>query len=84
MLARIAAPSSAKATAAPANLILKVSKKQGWKEYAGEYGDDFPKADRPEGCFGVWREPYGDGTRGAWMVHFPQPDDPSGFVLRVQ
>ena len=84
MLARIAAPSNAKATTAPANLVLKVSKKQGWKEYAGEYGDDFPKADRPEGCFGVWREPNGDGTRGAWMVHFPQPDDPTGLCIRVQ
>ena len=65
-------------------LTLKVSKKQGWKEYAGEYGDDFPKESRPEGCFGVWREPNGDGTRGAWMVHFPQADDPTGLCIRVQ
>ena len=56
------------------------SDKKTWKDYAQDYGDDFPKASAPEGCFGVWRE----GTRGAWMVHFPQPDDPSGFVLRVQ
>ena len=65
-------------------LTLKVSKKQGWKDYAEDYGDDFPKESRPEGCFGVWREPNGDGTRGAWMVHFPQPDDPTGLCIRVQ
>jgi hypothetical protein len=65
-------------------LTLKVSKKQGWKEYAKDYGDDFPKESRPEGCFGVWREPNGTGTRGAWMVHFPQPDDPTGLCIRVQ
>ena len=80
LLARIAAPSNAKATTAPTNLVLKVSKKQGWKEYAGKYDDtDFPEANKPEGCFGVWREPFGTGTRGAWMVHFPQPDDPTGL-----
>ncbi len=58
------------------SLTLKVSKKQGWREYAQEFGDDFPKAEAPEGCFGVWRETNGTGTRGAWMVHLPQDDDP--------
>ncbi len=65
-------------------LTIYCSKKQGWKELAQDYGEDFPKADKPEGCFGVWREPNGEGTRGAWMVHFPQPDDPSGLCIRVQ
>ncbi len=66
------------------NLTIWCSKKQGWKELAKDYGDDFPKANAPAGCFGVWRETYGTGTRGAWMVHFPQPDDPQGFCIRVQ
>ena len=71
-------------------LTLKVSKKQKrdddgktWKDYAQDYGDDFPKASAPEGCFGVWREPNGEGTRGAWMVHFPQADDPQAGMCIV-
>ena len=54
--------------------------KKTWKDYAQDYGVDFPKESAPEGCFGVWLE----GTRGAWMVHLPQADDPQGLCIRVQ
>ena len=59
------------------------SDKKTWKDYAQDYGDDFPKASAPEGCFGVWREPNGTGTRGAWMVHLPQADDPQAGMCIV-
>lgn len=73
-------------------LTLYCSKKQRrdddgrtWKDYAQAFDDDFPKAEAPEGCFGVWREPYGTGTRGAWMVHLPQADDPqSGMRIVIR
>lgn len=74
-----------KSLSAPTNLTLRCSKKQGWKDWAQDYADDFPRSRAPEGCFGVWREPYGTGTRGAWMVHMPQDTDPrTGAILIVR
>ena len=84
LLARVDADGATGLTMYCSKKQKRDSDKKTWKDYAQDYGDDFPKESRPEGCFGVWREPYGTGTRGAWMVHLPQADDPTGLCIRVQ
>ena len=63
--------------------ILYCSKKQGWDKLrtrleAGTY----EATNAPAGCFGVYVNSAGE--RKAWMVHYPQPEDPSGFTMRIQ
>ncbi len=62
------------------------SRKQGWADFAGcmklsELAEE-ERAMAPEGCFGVYKTAAGDVK--AWMVHMPQPDDPSGMCIRIQ
>ncbi len=63
--------------------ILYCSKKQGWKDLAKPLtAGTYEATHAPEGCFGMYVTAA--GKRKAWMVHFPQPDDPTGLCIRVQ
>ncbi len=65
-------------------LTLYCSKKQeGWKELAKPLvAGTYEATNAPAGCFGMYVTAAGE--RMAWMVHYPQPDDPSGLCIRIQ
>ncbi len=63
--------------------ILYCSKKQGWDKMRSRLTPNtYEATNAPAGCFGVYVT--ANGERKAWMVHLPQPEDPTGFCIRVQ
>ncbi len=62
-------------------VTLHCSKKQGWDAFATPLTTE-ERAVAPTGCFGVYKSAA--GVAKAWMVHLPQVDDPTGFLMRVQ
>ena len=59
------------------------SRKQGWADFSGcRKMTAEEKAKAPADCFGIYTNAA--GAIKAWMVHLPQPDDPSGMCIRIQ
>ena len=59
------------------------SRKQGWADFSGcRKMTAEEKAMAPADCFGIYTNAA--GAIKAWMVHLPQPDDPSGMCIRIQ